>query len=147
MLGTLVHAQQRRALRRAVRVDCQVVRERDFSLVARRGVDLSPHGMLVMAEAKVLTGELLVVAFRLPESIGGGRGVRDWWFDTEATVARVVHGRRPGDPGCCLGIEFDGLERGIGYLLHMALQGVAPPLPTRAARIDYAASVTRAALS
>jgi hypothetical protein len=139
MVGTLVPAQQRRALRRAVHVDCQVVRERDFSLVARRGIDLSPHGMLVRAFAKVLTGEPLVVSFRLPKST--------WWFDTEATVARVLHGRRVGDPGPCLGIEFDGLDPAVQYFLHTLLQGVPPLLPTRQTRIDYAATVERAALS
>jgi hypothetical protein len=136
MIGTLVPAQQRRALRRAVRVDCQVVRERDFSLVASRGIDLSPHGMLALADARVLTGEPLIVAFRFPTS--------SWWFDAEATVARVVHGRRPGDPGCCLGIEFERLDPRVQDFLRSVLRGVAPPVPTRRARIDYAATVERA---
>jgi hypothetical protein len=139
MLATLVHAQQRRALRRGVRVDCQVVRERSFTLVGSRGLDLSPLGMLVMAEEPVITGEPLLVAFRLPRST--------WWFDAEATVARVVHGRRPGDAGRCFGIEFDMLDRTLQYFLHTALQGVPPPVPKRDARIDYAASVELAALS
>jgi hypothetical protein len=139
MLATLVNAQQRRALRRGVRVDCQVVRERDFALVGRCGLDLSPLGMLVLAEAPVLTGESLLVAFRLPRST--------WWFDVEATVARVVHGRRPGDAGRCVGLEFEALDRSLEYFLHTALQGVAPPLPKREARIDYAASVGLAAWS
>jgi len=139
MLATLVHAQQRRALRRGVRVDCQVVRERDFTLVGRCGLDLSPLGMLVLADAPVITGEALLVAFRLPRST--------WWFDAEATVARVVHGRRPGDAGRCVGLEFEGLDSSLQYFLHTALQGVAPPLPKRATRIDYAASVGLAATS
>jgi hypothetical protein len=139
MLATLVHAQQRRALRRGVRVDCQVVRERDFALVGSRGLDLSPFGMLVMAEVPVMTGEPLFVAFRLPRST--------WWFDAEATVARVLHGRRPGDKGRCFGIEFDALDRSLQYFLHTALHGVPPPVPKREARIDYAASVELAVLS
>ena len=139
MLATLVHAQQRRALRRGVRVDCQVVRERDFTLVGRCGLDLSPLGMLVLADAPVITGEALLVAFRLPRST--------WWFDAEATVARVVHGRRPGDVGRCVGLEFDALDGALQYFLHTALQGVPPPVPRREVRIDYAASVELAALS
>lgn len=139
MSGTLVPAQQRRIVRRAVRVECQVVRERDFRLVGSRAVDLSPHGMLVMAQEPILTGEPLVVCFRLPRS--------DWWFDTEATVARVVHGRRPGDVGRCFGVEFETLEPAAATFLRQALRGVPPPLPTREARIDYAASVHYAALS
>lgn len=139
MLTTLVHAQQRRALRRGVRVDCQVVRERDFTLVGRCGLDLSPLGMLVLADAPVITGEALLVAFRLPRST--------WWFDAEATVARVVHGRRPGDAGRCVGLEFDALDGALRYFLHTALQGVPPPVPRREVRIDYAASVELAAVS
>jgi hypothetical protein len=139
MLGTLVHARQRRTLRRAVRVDCQVVRERDFKLIGSRGVDLSPEGMLVMAQEQVLTGEPVIVAFRLPRSA--------YWFDAEATVARVVHGRRPGDLGRCFGLAFESLELDAQHFLRRALRGVPPPLPAREPRVDYAASVHLAALS
>jgi hypothetical protein len=139
MPATLVRAQQRRALRRAVRVDCQVVRERDFMLIGSRAVDLSPVGMLVMTQEPVLTGEPLVVAFRSP--------CGTWWFDSEATVSRVVHGRRPGDLGRCFGIEFDTLDPAVQFFLYTLLLGVPPPLPRREPRIDYAASVERASLS
>jgi len=139
MFGTLVHAQQRRVLRRSVRVDCQVVRERDFKLLGSRSLDLSPMGMLVMAQERVLTGEPVIVAFRLPQS--------SWWFDSEATVARVVHGRRPGDAGRAFGLTFETLEPDAQDLLRRALRGVPPPLPMREPRVDYAASIHLAALS
>jgi len=139
MFGTLVPARQRRVMRRSVRVDCQVVRERDFRLIGSRGVDLSPQGMLVMAQEPVLTGEPVVVAFRLPRS--------GFWFDAEATVARVVHGRRPGDLGRCFALAFDTLEPDAQAFLRGALQGVPPPLPSREPRIDYAESIRLAALS
>jgi hypothetical protein len=139
MSGTLVHAQQRRILRRSVRVDCQVVRERDFKLIGSRGVDMSPMGMLVMAQERVLTGEPVIVSFRLPMS--------GWWFDAEATVARVVHGRRPGDLGRCFGLSFEAIEPDVQAYLRRALRNVPPPLPMREPRIDYAASVALAALS
>jgi hypothetical protein len=139
MSGTLVHAQQRRIVRRSLRVDCQVVREHDFKLIGSRGVDLSPMGMLVMAQEHVLTGEPVIVSFRLPMS--------GWWFDAEATVARVVHGRRPGDLGRCFGLSFDTLEPDVQVYLRRALRGVPPPLPMREPRIDYAASIALAALS
>ncbi len=136
MHDTLVHAQQRRALRRAVPVECQLVRDRDFALLGRRAIDLSPQGMLVMSEARVLTGEPVIVAFRFPRS--------PWWFDAEATVARVVHGRRPGDSGSALGIAFDRIEPAVQYFLHTLLQGVPPPVPRRRRRVDYAATIERA---
>ncbi len=137
MVSTLVHAQERRAIRRRVPVDCQVVRERDFALVGSRGLDLSPTGMLVMTHEAVLTGEPLVVAFRLPGSA--------WWFDAEGAVARVIHGRRPGDRGRCFALEFEGLEPAVQYFLHTALKNVPPPRPARERRVDYAATARSAA--
>ncbi len=55
----------RRAFRHAVSVPCQVVRERDFRLVADRALDLSTDGMLVPLDLPVLTGEPLLVSFDL----------------------------------------------------------------------------------
>jgi hypothetical protein len=117
------------------------VRERDCRVVARRGMDLSSKGMLVRSEARVLTGEPVFVAFRVTV------GATVYAFDVQATVARVVHGRRPGDAGHCLGLEFEGLDGEAERLLRAALQRVPPPLPMREPRIDYAASVHLAALS
>ncbi len=139
MLGTLVRAYQRRAVRRAVRVDCQVVRENDFRVIATRAVDLSPLGMLVVAGEPALTGELLVVSFRLPLS--------DRWIDTQATISRVLHGRRPGDCGRRFGLEFEPLAPAVERVLRSTLRGVAPPLPNREPRVDYAATVHLALLS
>ncbi len=138
-LRTLVHARQRRVIRRAIQVDCQVVRERDFRLIASRGVDVSSTGMLVATEETVLTGEPLFISFRLPRT--------ERWFDAEATIARVVHGRRPGDRGRCIGLEFDTLDADAKWLLARALRDVPPPVPKRDRRVDYAASVHLAALA
>jgi hypothetical protein len=138
-LRTLVHARQRRVIRRAIRVDCQVVRERDFRLIADCGVDVSPTGMLVKTDETALTGEPLLISFRLPRT--------ERWFDTEGTIVRVVHGRRPGDRGRCLGLEFETLDADAKWLLARALRDVPPPVPTRDRRVDYAASVRLAALA
>ena len=138
-LRTLVHARQRRVMRRAIRVDCQVVRERDFRLLADCGVDVSPTGMLVKTDEAALTGEPLLISFRLPRT--------ERWFDAEGTIARVVHGRRPGDRGRCLGLAFDTLDPEAKWLLARALRDVPPPVPTRDRRVDYAASVRLAALA
>jgi hypothetical protein len=113
--------------RRFVRIDCQVVRERDFRMVGDLALDLSTKGMLVRAAGvRVLTGEELLVAFRPPRS--------NQWIDTQATVARVVHGRRPGDTGLSFGIEFYGMDRSQEELLFDKLRGLSPPDATRPPR-------------
>jgi hypothetical protein len=109
----------RTAFRRFVRIDCQVVREHDFRLVGDLALDLSTRGMLVRARSHVLTGEELLVAFRPPRS--------NRWIDAQATVARVVHGRRPGDPGLAFGIEFHGMEAEHNDLLFEQLRGMIAP--------------------
>jgi hypothetical protein len=124
---------QRRSLRRAVRLDCEVVREHDFKLVGSRTVDLSPDGMLVLADASVLTGEEVIVTFRTPQS--------PHWFDACGTIARVVHGRRPGDFGPCIGIQFEEAEEVARIVLAQKIRKIPPPLPRRAVRLDYAAMV------
>jgi len=135
---TLVHASQRRAIRRATTVECQVVREHDFKLIGRWGLDVSPDGMLVVSDTRVLTGEDVIVSFRVPRTCG--------WLDCEATVARVVHGRRPTDRARGLGLEFHSLGRDTKSALDAAMRRIPPPLPAREKRIDYAASIHMAAL-
>ena len=83
-----VRAIHREAFRRAVRWPCQVVRERDFKMVGGLALDLSPEGMLAVSCERVLTGEPVIVSFLAPRL-----GMR---FDAEATISRVVHGRRDG---------------------------------------------------
>src|SRR5579862_3088491 len=101
-MNTLLHSSQRRVVRRAVRVDCQVVRERDFKLVGDWAMDLSPDGILVVTRDIVLTGEEVIVSFPIPHT----RVI----VDASATVARVVHGRRPTDRHRrALGIAFDSI--------------------------------------
>ena len=121
----LTRKQPRRAFRREVLLSCQVVRERDFRLVSDLALDLSTEGMLVSTEQRVLTGEELLVSFRPPRS--------DRWLDVQATVARVVHGRRPSDRGRCLGLSFHAFDAASRRLLFNQLRGLPPPEPARLA--------------
>lgn len=106
-----------------LRVPCQVVRLRDFRLVADRVEDVSAGGLLVSPAEPVLTGEPVLISMRFPATGD--------WLDVEAFVTRIVHGRRPGETARCLGIEFDRLDR-FGWLsLHRNL-GRTPPAPPRA---------------
>jgi hypothetical protein len=112
---------RRTALRHAVRIACQVVRERDFTLVADEIMDLSADGMRVGPSDPVLTGERLIATFQLPTD--------GYWIDVEATVSRVLHGRRPGEITRSLGLIFDHIPGFSQFLLERALKSipVAPP--------------------
>jgi PilZ domain-containing protein len=110
--------------RHTVKIACQVVRERDFRLIADRVVDLSSTGALVGPADPALTGERILVSFRIPRS--------SVWIDAEATVTRVVHGRRPGEFSRSLAIEFEDLEALQRFMLQEALRTV-PPAPPKSA--------------
>jgi hypothetical protein len=110
----------RTSFRRYVRVDCQVVREHDFLLIGDLALDLSTKGMLVRASGpRVLTGEEVIVSFKPPRS--------NDWFDAQGVVARVLHGRRPGDYGLSFGIEFVNLSKGDELILFEQLRGLSAP--------------------
>jgi len=107
--------------RRLARLSCQVVRERDFRLIADTIADLSPTGALVTPADPVLTGERVLISFQIPGS--------STWIDTDATVARVVHGRRAGEYARALGLEFDPLPPAERLALTHSL-GRLRPVPS-----------------
>ncbi len=116
----------RTSFRRFVRIECQVVREHDFRLIGDFALDLSTKGMLVRARQRVLTGEEILVSFKLPRT--------NEWFDAHGVVARVVHGRRPGDLGLAFGIEFTDLGWSDELKLFEALRGLDAPEAARPPR-------------
>lgn len=89
---------------------------RDFRLVGRTIADLSEEGALIEATAPVLTGEPLLLSFRAPFS--------HRFIDTDAVVARVVHGRRPGDLRRSFGVSFTGLSPEGQRLLREGICGL-----------------------
>lgn len=109
-----------RPARYSAKVSCQVVRERDFRLVADRVVDLSPSGALVGPADPVLTGERVLVSFP---------GVSGGWIDAEAVVARVVHGRRASEHTRTLGLSFESLDGDSRAALHALLATRVPAAP------------------
>lgn len=128
-----VRRNDRREVRRAMGLTCQVVRERDFRLVADRALDLSPDGMLVESDSELDVGENLIVSFKTTH-LG-------LWFDSEAQVARIVKGRRDSDCGTGIGLSFSTLDRVKRLILRGHLRRVPPPLPRRTQRIDWSATV------
>jgi hypothetical protein len=112
---------RQRSVRHSVEIPCQIVRERDFRLVGDRIVNLSNSGVLVSPADPVLTGERLIASFRVPGS--------SYWIDVEATVSRVVHGRRPGEHTRAIGLHFEHLDPLSRLVLECGLLRVpcAPP--------------------
>jgi hypothetical protein len=92
---------RRREIRRSATFGCRVRRIETSRLVGDRTLDMSPQGMLLMSDEGLLEGSQLMVSFMATEL--------PIWFDTEATVTRVVQGRRPGDVGRAIGLRFDSL--------------------------------------
>jgi hypothetical protein len=119
--GLGLRSSRRESSRREVVLPCQAVREHDFKLIADRTLDISTHGLLLPLRTRVLTGESLIVSFAIP----------GLWIDVEATVARVVHGRRPGDDGLAIGVLFDRIAPATQAALAGFLHGRRAPLPRR----------------
>jgi hypothetical protein len=128
-----VRRNERREMRHAVGLKCTVVRESDFREVAREAIDLSPSGMLVSTDRELEIGENMIVSFQATQ-LG-------LWFDTEATITRLIRGRRFGDEGAGVGLSFSTLDRVKRLILRGHLRRVPPPLPRRAQRIDWTATV------
>jgi hypothetical protein len=132
---------RRREMRRHARLGCRVRHPDTWSLVGDRTVDLSPQGMLLLSDEIIEEGSELVVSFQATEL--------PIWFDTLASVTRIVEGRRPGDPGRALGLRFQTLPavsrlilRGHLRKLPLAPAQREPPLSLLVAKDpDYAGIV------
>jgi PilZ domain len=118
-----VPSNRRGEIRRALRLGCRVRRVADLRLVGDRALDLSPQGVLLLSDERIDPGVELVVSFITTDF--------PIWFDTRATVARVVEGRRPGDPGRALGLRFESLPAVSRLILRGHLRKIPPTLPQR----------------
>jgi hypothetical protein len=109
---------------------------RDFKLVADSIENLSLGGLLVGPSDPVLTGEQLFLSFRLPFS--------GQWIDTDATVSRVIHGRRDEDATRQLGVRFDSLPSDAREAIVGQLRRIPALAPTsRPGRRDVASGMHR----
>lgn len=113
----------RRPTRHSIRLSCQVVRERDFKLIANEILEVSEGGLLVKPLARILTGEDLLVSFMAPYSRS--------FIDATASVARVLHGRRLGDLGQGIGIAFNDIDEVSRALLRRNLDVLPTRMPQR----------------
>ncbi len=112
-----------RPSRHLLRIPCQVIRQRDFKLIADQTMDVSECGMLVLPRFRVLTGEEVIVSFMAPFTRR--------FIDAEGTVARVEHGRRTCDLGGALGIELTDMDHADRALLRAQLPFTPTALPRR----------------
>ncbi len=130
------HLLRPRQSRHRVRIPCQVVRLRDFKLVADSIENLSLGGLLVGPCDPALTGEPLYLSFRLPKS--------GQWVDTDAVVARVIHGRRDEDHARQLGVKLERLCPASRQAIRQQIQDTPPMPPTpRPGRRDITPLVRR----
>jgi PilZ domain len=129
-----IRRNDRREVRKGLSLACQVVRERDFRLIADTSLDLSPNGMLVPSSHFMERGESVIVSFQATH-LG-------LWFDTEATVARVIEGRRTEDRGIAgVALRFTTLDSVKRLILRGHLRRIPPRLPRRTQRIDWTATI------
>lgn len=124
MLTPIHEVSQRRALRRAVSLDCQVISDDWEGPVPHLATNLSPDGIWLTTMYPLHVGSEVVLSFSPPGSedellVYGG-------------VRRVEIKRRQSDPPSAgMGIAFDYLSRTDTELLRDRLVGLPPPLPSR----------------
>jgi hypothetical protein len=119
--GTLEN--RRDEIRRTLRLGCRARKVGHVGLVGDRTLDLSPQGMLLLSDEPIEAGTQLAISFFATEL--------PIWFDTRATVTRVVRGRRPGDPRRALGLRFHSLPAVSRLILRGHLRRYPPTLPQR----------------
>jgi Tfp pilus assembly protein PilZ len=122
-------ANERRAPRHAVTVECQVVREDDFAILGARGVDLSTCGMFLLSDAPAVVGDDVLISLRIPG--------REQWIDARGKVARIADDE--GSRG--VGIAFELSPGGVRGALEEALCAYPTVESSREPRVDYAATV------
>lgn len=131
MFDFLPPERERVAFRHRLNVPCEVVRERDFKLVALQTFDVSMTGMMVETLRDVSIGDEMIVTFRPPQSIR--------YVDAQAIVSRVIAGNRRGDLGTAVGLLFTEMDQASFVTLKTAMRRLPALGGTRRPRIDYAA--------
>jgi PilZ domain-containing protein len=114
---------RRGEIRRSVYLGCRVKRVTSSGLVGDRSLDLSPQGMFVLSDENLEPGAELVVSFQATDL--------PIWFDTRATVARLVAGRRLGDDGRGFGLRFRTLPAVSRIILRGHLRKAPRAAPQR----------------
>lgn len=119
------HAQNRRRANRKLKtIPCQLIRHSDRQVFPEHTTDLSEAGMFIESDAGLAVGDTLTVSFQTSD-LG-------LWVDAQATIVRLVRGRRREDRGAVgFGLRFDSLEAVKRLVVRGALRRSRPPLPRR----------------
>lgn len=132
----------RRALRRAVRLECGVRSGLWSGALRFEASDLSAHGLWLDTDLALAPGESVHLRLTPPR----------WplWsppLDAQARVVRVSLNRRRADRSRSgMGLAFVGLSPVEVGLLALTLRGLPPPLPSARMRPPMAVSGTSASL-
>lgn len=100
-----------------MRMPCQVVRERDFKLVATSVMNVSETGLFVDADEPVRFGDKIIVTFYSP-------AIKQW-IDAEGTVTRISHGPRWMARKQAFGVEFDRIDEGSRKNIRRSMAALA----------------------
>jgi hypothetical protein len=122
---------RRGEIRRSVYLGCRVRKLANQRLVGDRMLDLSPQGMFLLSDENVDPGTEVFVSFLATDL--------PIWFDTRATVARIVEGRRVGDDGPGLGLRF----RALPAVSRIILRGHLGKAPRKAPQRAWSEALTR----
>jgi hypothetical protein len=121
---------RRRALRRAVDIECAVLSAEWMEVAPLVAADLSPLGMWLDSQLPLEPGSEVVVSFTPPRWPKWGAPVT-----VLARVVRVGLPRRRGDHGNAgMGLRFLDLDPEHAERLARCLQGIPPTLPALRAR-------------
>jgi hypothetical protein len=100
-----------------MRMACQVVRERDFKLVATSVMNVSETGLFIDADEPVRFGEKIIVTFYSPAAKS--------WIDAEGTVTRIAHGPRWMGRKQAFGVAFDAIDEGSRKNIRRSMAALA----------------------
>jgi len=116
---SMVLLQERGAMRHAVEVSCQIVRERDFKVWAEDPWICPPRASWCPRSP--------TSGWAKSDGVLPRDRLRDPLRDLRK-VARILEGRRDGDRGRCLGVSFR-LGAVARHILRGGLRRVPPPIP------------------
>lgn len=121
----MLAANARKALRRAVHLECETRSALWDETAPLLATDLSTEGIWLNSDLPLDVGEQLVLSFRPPRWPEWG-----WPVTVLAEVVRVALPRRREDRGLAgMGLRFLDLDPEQGARMASSLRGLPPPLP------------------